>query len=133
MIGKTMHKAKYIYYKCVTDAYPKERKTCNEIQVRQDMVDGMVWDWLFSLMEDERRLKKGLYSMRNKRNMDLEPQRQRLDIINSKIDGAKRKIESLFWAFGEDDNKDLKDALQKEVDRQKTTGRAYHPARFGYW
>lgn len=79
MTGRTMHKsAKYIYYRCVTSSYPKHKNPCTEINVRAQMADEIVWEWLKTLMKNEGRLRKGLNQMAAKRESQSKTKRDRL-------------------------------------------------------
>lgn len=119
MTGKTMHKAaRYIYYGCVTSAYPKEKHPCSE-RVRRELVEGIVWEWLTAVVSmDETRLRRGLEQIASEREDQLQARRERIETITAEIAGIERRIGGLIRAFSGDEDDTVVETLRAQVKAQ---------------
>jgi hypothetical protein len=104
------------YYRCNSFAYG-HLKTCREPMVRLDKADALVWDWVQSLLLDERTLDEGLHSMANKREEELEPKRNRMATLGDLIANIDCKISKLMIAFEDEQDETITETLQDRVKK----------------
>jgi len=105
MIGHAMQGGKYLYYGCGSKTYKKHLAECKTKNVRADLADWLVWDWIKELLTDEDRLKKGLRMVAEKREREQEPKRKRLTELKTHKRNTERKLENLTNELGEFEGK----------------------------
>jgi site-specific DNA recombinase len=84
----------YFYYHC--QAKRNFAKDCNNtVTYSAQSLDADVWDWVYSLMTDQRQLEIGLQEYQTRREEDLTPLRERAEIITQLIDNNQEQLNRL--------------------------------------
>lgn len=109
----------YLYYVCQRRSHDKHLRHCTENPVRADIVDGIVWDWLVSLLRNPDKMREGLTEYAARQRAQTEPNRQRLaEVIGLIADTEKqaaRLATSIQNLSGDDKRKDG-DTKRKDDD-----------------
>jgi len=85
----------YSYYVCGAQSDTKHITTCRETKVPSQVVDTVVWRWLYHLLKDDAALNEGLEGMAAQRETEIEPKRKRLSILSDLIAKEDRRIKRL--------------------------------------
>jgi phenylalanyl-tRNA synthetase alpha subunit len=85
--------------------------------VRLDKVDTWVWNWIQSLLLDERTLDEGLRSMADRREEELEPKRKRISTLDDLITNIDRKMSKLIIAFEDEQDETINETLQDRIKK----------------
>jgi site-specific DNA recombinase len=108
----------YFYYHC--QAKRNFAKNCNNtVTYSAQSLDAEVWDWIYSLMTDIKQLRIGLEDYQNRREEDLIPYRERVEVINQLITNHQEQLDRLVDLFisGQFD----KEILWERKNRLETT------------
>ncbi len=115
MSGFTDNRKTYFYYRCRAVYGNKHLTHCTQKNVRADVVDALVWQWLTGLLRDTDKLRKGLREMRERRESDLAPKRQRMESINGLMSKAERAINNLASAIARAEDDTSASALESQM------------------
>lgn len=107
MVGRTTWGSgkEYHYYACVNQRR-RYLYGCTERYVRADIVDAIVWNWLYDLLADEQILQSGINRMIERNETELTPRRERLQTVNAMIEKSSRKIKRLTQTLVDLDDDD---------------------------
>lgn len=108
----------YFYYHC--QAKRNFAKNCsNTVTYSAQSLDAEVWDWIYSLMTDVKQLRIGLEDYQNRREEDLIPYRERVEVINQLLANHQEQLNRLVDLFisGQFD----KEILWERKNRLETT------------
>ncbi len=108
----------YFYYHC--QAKRNFAKDCNNtVTYSAQSLDADVWNWVYSLMTDQRQLEIGLQEYQMRREEDIVPLRERADIISQLIDNNQEQLNRLvdLYLSGQFD----KEILWERKNRLETT------------
>lgn len=84
----------YFYYYC--QAKRNFAKECNNtVTYSAQILDAATWDWVYSLMTDPQKLKVGLQEYQQRREEELEPMHQRLEVITQLIQNHQEQLNRL--------------------------------------
>ncbi|MBU0492626.1 MAG: recombinase family protein [Chloroflexi bacterium] len=104
----------YVYYVCPTDDR-RDMHECREGSVRGDIVDALVWGWLYTLLADDAHLEAGLAEMAERSELELSPKRDRLATMVGLIGEMESQIKRLATAYAEAENDAVAEALKAEL------------------
>jgi site-specific DNA recombinase len=96
--GQSEKKAHH-YYLC--NNRRNHPHSCKAKSIRQEIVDGPVWEWVYNLLADEANLEAGLNQMLEQRELELTPKRERLATINQLYSKLERQVSELVLALRE--------------------------------
>lgn len=117
--GKSMNGAafgkNYFYYVCNQKFNRKHLLDCNEKNIRGEVAESLVWDWLMGLLCDEARLEAGLIEYTRRCETELQPKRERLSLIDGLIAEAEHKVKRLASAFADEKDDLIAAALRDEM------------------
>ena len=120
MVTKPTFRGKWLYYACSSEGNKRHMRGCHEKQVRADVADPVVWEWVVGWLCDESKLDKGLQELAERQDTELQPKRERLALIDELIAEAERKVKRLASAFAEERDELIAATLRGEM---KTAGR----------
>lgn len=84
----------YFYYYC--QAKRSFAKDCNNtVTYSAQSLDAATWEWVYSLMTDPQKLRIGLEEYQQRRDEELEPMYQRLDVIAQLIQNHQDQLSRL--------------------------------------
>jgi len=103
------HHPRADYYKCC-GSRSAPQTNCNELMVRVDKIDPLVWEAVTRGLS-RAELLEGLQAQNKMKAAEMQPKRERLDSFNDSIAKLDRKIKRYLGDFGEAEN----DKLAAEV------------------
>ena len=115
----------FAYYVCSEKALPVSARKCSELQVRAEVADRVVWNWLVGLLKDDTKLDKGLDAMAARRENELEPKRQRLATLDDLSAQSERRIRNLSSAIADVDNDIALETMKKDIRAHSRDREAY--------
>ena len=95
MSGNPQQGGRYLYYECDRLANARHLSPCREPSVRADVVDPLVWGWIPARLLDAEELERGLNRLDEQRERDIQPQQERLVLIDELIAKAERKVKKM--------------------------------------
>ncbi|MBI3788747.1 MAG: recombinase family protein [Ignavibacteriales bacterium] len=84
----------YLYYKC-EDTHVSTRR-CKGIRCRVDTADGVIWEWVKSLLLNPTQLQKGLSSFREARESEVADIRNRLQVVDDLLSNNQTQLERII-------------------------------------
>ena len=115
MSGNPQQGGRYLYYECDRLANARHLSPCREPSVRADVVDPLVWGWIPARLLDAEELERGLNRLDEQRERDIQPQQERLVLIDELIAKAERKVKRLAAAFAAESDDIIANAYQAEM------------------
>lgn len=95
-MGRPSRGKLYLYYYCNTKRGDYAvKKQCDNGTFRADHVDRLIWEWIRSLLIDTAALSDALDAYRFKREEDMRPLRERLEVADKLLDDNRRQLERL--------------------------------------
>jgi len=111
---------RYQYYRCMaTKKDEVANKECHAPHFRQDVVEGVVWDWIAKLLNDPQTLQEGLNAHLAEAENQTHPFRQRLEVVDSLISQNDAELERLLDLYISGDFP--KEALVSRKNELETT------------
>jgi len=114
MLSHGVKKGRFLYYVCYYAFKERHLRKCTERYLRANLADPVVWDWLEGLLRDEAQLDEGLTKYGEKRESELQPQRERLAALNAEIVEAECKIKELSAEFAQEKDKFVAATLREQ-------------------
>jgi site-specific DNA recombinase len=71
-------------------------KQCNMPNIRADLVNTAIWDWIRNIIENPDNLKEGLQGMQNAQEQENQPLMDRMEIINDQIKEHQTQLDRLL-------------------------------------
>ena len=115
MSGNPQQGGRYLYYECGRLSNARHLSQCREPSVRADVVDPLVWGWIPARLLDAEELERGLNRLDEQRERDIQPQQERLVLIDELIAKAERKVKRLAAAFAAESDDIIANAYQAEM------------------
>jgi site-specific DNA recombinase len=118
---------KYPHYRCGTHWHHPDREPCpNENKhVPAHLAEAAVWDWLSGLLQDEKKLDKGLRAMEKQAESEIEPKRQRLEQVKRKMGEAEQKVKRLVSRIGDETDDLIAESLKNELKMHAKQAEGY--------
>lgn len=104
----------YVYYRCRSNSEINTR-ACGELNLRAEVVDRAIWEWIDGLIRDDDKLVEGVKLMHQQQAEQLGGRRARLATIDEMTEKAERKIKRLASAFAEAEDDLTADALKAQM------------------
>jgi site-specific DNA recombinase len=112
------------YYQCNNTTHNKKYLThCAQKRVSDEEVEGLVWAWVSGLLCDQTNLAKGLREMREHKDNELLPRRERLANVNTLITKAEQSIARLVAAMARAEDDSIAAVLEsqaKQAGKERT-------------
>ena len=105
----------YYYYVCGQKSNKRHIRDCQEKNMRGEVAEGLVWEWVMGLLCDEKQLEVGLAEYARRCETDMQPKRERLAIIGTLIASAEGKVKRLASAFADEKDELIAAALREEM------------------
>lgn len=117
----------YRYYACArnTDAH---LSNCKERNIRADIADPIVWEWVYGLTDDTR-LEAGIKLWRAHDTKQLEPKKARIALLDEMISKAKRQLARLARDLGDLDSDEGRAAIKAEMQSVTANSNALRKER----
>jgi site-specific DNA recombinase len=107
-------KVYYPYYRC-TNRYGPSGGDCDQLNLKKEDIDDLVWAWLKELLKNEESLDEGLDELEKAAGEQLEPKKQSLETVESLIVKIEGKIAKLVNAFAEMEDPIVAKAIQEQI------------------
>ncbi|MBN1660990.1 MAG: recombinase family protein [Anaerolineae bacterium] len=111
----------YLYYRCPGNTpNSNTARECDLRLFRADHVDAVVWAWVRSLLVDPDELLAGLKAYQDECELENEPLRQRLNVVDGLLSGNRAQLQRLIdlylsGDFRKEDLVDRKDRLEATI------------------
>jgi site-specific DNA recombinase len=109
-------KGKRYYYVCNRKAVYDYLVDCKEKFIRVEVFEGLVWEWLVSLLTDEAKLDKGISEYVASRETEISKVRGRLAMVDEMIERADKRIARLSNDLRDLESESARGAIKKEID-----------------
>ncbi|MCA9898279.1 MAG: recombinase family protein [Anaerolineales bacterium] len=107
-------KVYYPYYRC-SNRYGPYKGECDQLNLRKEDIDDLVWAWLKDLLKDEEALDDGLDELEKQAKEQLEPKKQSLETVEALLVKMESKIAKLVNAFAEMEDPTVAKAIQEQI------------------
>jgi site-specific DNA recombinase len=116
MVARTSHGShkRYFYYACVNQRR-RYLYGCKERHLRADIVDPLVWNWVFELLADETVLEMGIRRMAERSEVEISGLRQRIEVVINLHAEIEIQVHRLANAYAEAENETVAEALNAEL------------------
>jgi vacuolar-type H+-ATPase subunit I/STV1 len=103
------------YYRCAS--YNNKLATCGfrKRSIQMERADKAVWDWLSTLLTDERVLIEGVHSMAQIREETLQPKREQYEYVLKMLEASSEKIRRLIDELAEFNGDEIKAIIKEKV------------------
>lgn len=115
-LGAGKGKPRVHYYVCNRKKVYPHLVDCKERFIRVEVFEGLIWEWLVSLLTDETKLEKGIREYANSRETDLTKARERLAMIDEMIERADKRIARLSSDLRDLESESARAAIKKDID-----------------
>lgn len=109
-------KTKRYYYACNRKAVYDYLVDCKEKFIRVEVFEGLIWEWLVSLLTDEAKLEKGIREYAATRETELTKARERLAMIDGMIERAAKRIARLSSDLRDLESESARAAIKQEMN-----------------
>ena len=109
-------KTKRYYYACNRKAVYDYLVDCKEKFIRVEVFEGLVWEWLVSLLTDEEKLEKGINEYVATRETEISKARKRLAMIDEMIERAEKRINRLTQDLDELESDSGRAAIKEKIN-----------------
>jgi len=101
------------YYRCDRRGKYEHIAECKERGIRVDFLDDLVWNRLVKMFDED--IDEGIGEMIRQSEAETRPTKERIVILDDAIAKADDKIARLVKAFSEENNPDIRKAVEKEM------------------
>ena len=115
VVGRTTNR--WLNYCCSVGASSSRRHLypCREKPISAGKLEGVVWAWIESLLNDDENIEQGLTRMVERSEAEARPNRERVALISEIIDREERKIKRLAHDLAEMESEQGRAAIKAEM------------------
>jgi site-specific DNA recombinase len=115
-LGAGKDKPRVHYYVCNRKKVYPDLVDCKERFIRVEVFEGLVWEWLVSLLTDDTKLEKGIREYINSRESELTKARERAAMIDEMIARADTRIARLAGDLRDLESESARAAIKRDMD-----------------
>lgn len=107
-------KVYYPYYRC-SGRYNTVPTNCQQTNLKAEQIDGLVWEWVYNLLQDENALDEGLDELETRAREQVEPTKRQLETVQNLIEKLEGRIGRLVSAFGDAEDETIANAMKEQI------------------